>query len=65
MTAQTLTPEQEAFIALADHCIDCTECRPDPESPEEGLGCPTATTLYRAWWSLFCDRISRARAVRS
>lgn len=39
-----------AFIALADHCIDCRACMPDVDRPEVGRpNCPEAIRLYWVW----------------
>jgi hypothetical protein len=42
--------EDEALIALADHSVGCTVCRPDVDHPEAPRPeCPEAEQLYRAW----------------
>jgi hypothetical protein len=53
MTAQTLTPAKEAFVALADHCILCPDCKVDLDRPHEKPDCSKAAELYRAWFTLW------------
>lgn len=41
---------EEAFIALADHCMGCAQCKPDLDAPRPKCWrCPTAEELYRTW----------------
>jgi len=46
-----VSPADRAFVALADHCIHCRDCRPDLEQPipERRPDCPLAQQLYRSW----------------
>lgn len=59
MTPQTLTPAEEAFVALADHCILCPGCKVDMDRPDSPPKCPEAEGLYRAWSILWRKEISR------
>jgi hypothetical protein len=59
MTAQTLTPAKEAFVALADHCILCPDCKVDLDQPKKTDDCPTAQALYRAWFILWRKEVRR------
>lgn len=39
-----------ALVALADHCIGCTICRPDVDRPDvDRPVCPEADRLYWVW----------------
>lgn len=53
MTTQTLTPAQEAFVALSDHCVTCPDCRANPERPDVKRECSEAEVLYRAWFIIW------------
>ncbi|MFF5004120.1 hypothetical protein ACFY3G_14895 [Streptomyces phaeochromogenes] len=59
MTAQTLTPAGEAFVALADHCIECPGCKVDLDRPDETPECPAAEALYRAWFIIWREEVRR------
>lgn len=56
---QTLTPAQEAFVALADHCIECPGCKVDLDRTDEQPECPTAEALYRAWFDIWRKEVRR------
>jgi hypothetical protein len=63
MTTPTLSPVQTAFVALSDHCVGCSDCRPAPDRTAETSGCPEAERLYRTWWHLWNEvgrRLCRA-----
>lgn len=53
MTTQTLTAAKEAFVELSEHCVDCPDCRPNPERPDAKRECSEAEALYRAWFILW------------
>ncbi|MDH6628756.1 hypothetical protein M2271_006589 [Streptomyces sp. LBL] len=53
MSTETLTPVQEAFIALVDHCTGCPDCKATPALPDKTPECPKAESLYRAWFILW------------
>jgi putative hemolysin len=59
MTVETLTRAQEAFVALANHCVGCPDCKVNLDRPQETRGCPTAQTLYRAWRPLWREENGR------
>jgi hypothetical protein len=59
MSTETLTPAQEAFVALADHCIGCPVCKVDLDRPKDARDCPTAQDLYRAWRKLWRQEVGR------
>lgn len=54
MSIATRTPAQEAFVALADHCILNRCCKVDLTCPQRTQqDCETAQALYRAWFGLW------------
>lgn len=59
MTPQTLTPAQEAFGELADHCILCPGCKVDLDRPDDPPECPKAMEFYRAWFILWRKEVRR------
>jgi hypothetical protein len=59
MSTETLTPAQEAFVALSDHCMACPGCKVDLDQPKKTDDCPTAQNLYKAWLTLWREEKSR------
>jgi hypothetical protein len=59
MTTQTLTPAEEAFVVLSNHCVACPNCRPDPDRPQDKRECGEAKPLYRTWWNLRREEVRR------
>lgn len=57
MTVATVTPAEEAFVSLVDHCIHCLSCKVDPDRPDTPPKCPEAERLYRAWFILWRKEI--------
>lgn len=53
MTTPTLSPAQSAFVALSDHCVRCSGCRPATSRAVASTGCLEAERLYRTWWRLW------------
>lgn len=53
MTTQVLTPEKAAFVELSVHCVECPDCRANPDQPQAESKCPEAKALYRAWFILW------------
>ena len=64
MTTLTLSPAQSAFVALSDHCVRCSDCRPAPDHTAETPGCLEAERLYRTWWHLW-NEAERARTCQN
>lgn len=53
------TPEQKAFVRLAEHCLGCKTCRTvDDQGAHAGLHCEEEDRLYEEY------RAARARAAR-
>lgn len=58
MSTLTLTPAKAAFVVLSEHCVECRDCRPDPEQAETKPECPEAARLYRIWWPLWRKEVT-------
>lgn len=59
MSVDTLTPAQQAFGVLADHCILCPGCKVDVDRPDDPPECSEAMELYRAWFILWRKGVQR------
>lgn len=53
MTCVSTTPEQSAYLRLAEHCATCATCKPVLDRMGRAVGapaqCPEADALRRVW----------------